>query len=72
MEDFVVVKTFNNRLEAEIAKGFLQANGIESIIQSDDEGGMSPFPFKPTSAGARLLVKKSDSQEAEKLLKTVK
>ncbi len=72
MEDLVVVKIFNTRIEAEIAKGLLEANKIDSIIQADDEGGMAPFPFKPTSMGIRLLIKQSDLQKAEKLLKARK
>lgn len=72
MEDLVIAKTFNTRMEAEIAQGLLGANGIESILQADDEGGMAPFPFKPTSKGARLLVKKSDFQKVKNLLKNVK
>lgn len=64
----VVVKTFNTRLEAEIIKGLLEANGIESIIQADDEGGMAPFPFTPTTAGVKLLININDLPKAKKLL----
>jgi len=47
---WVTVKTFNTRLDAQVAKGLLGANGILSRISSDDAGGMYPFPLqKPES-----------------------
>ncbi|MBI2338324.1 DUF2007 domain-containing protein [Candidatus Daviesbacteria bacterium] len=67
MVNLVIIKTFNTRMEAEIAKGFLEANGVKAVVQADDEGGMAPFPFRPTSQGARLLVKESDLKKAEEL-----
>ena len=68
MKDFVVVKTFNTRLEADVSKTLLDANGISSFISADDEGGMAPFPFRPTSKGVQLLVRKESFQKARKLL----
>lgn len=35
----VVVKTFLNRIEAEMAQGALEAAGIDSLISADDAGG---------------------------------
>lgn len=40
MSDLVVVKSFQTRLEAEIAKGMLVSHGILAFITADDEGGM--------------------------------
>lgn len=57
-------------MEAEIAKGFLETYGVESQLQADDEGGMAPFPFKPTTKGVRLLVQEDDFHSAEKLLES--
>jgi hypothetical protein len=34
-----VIKTFNTRFDAEIARGLLEANTIQSVIGADDEGG---------------------------------
>jgi hypothetical protein len=60
MKNLIVVKTFNTRIEAELAKGLLAANNIHSIIISDDEGGTAPFPFQPNSKGVQLWVKSKD------------
>ena len=71
-DDLIVIKTFNTRLESEVAQGYLAANNIKCVIQSDDEGGMTPYPFKPTTRGSRLLVRSEDVLKAQKLLKKVK
>jgi hypothetical protein len=59
----VVLKNFNSRMEAEIAKGVLQVNGIESLIAADDEGGMMAYPFTLVK-GIRLQVVERDLEEA--------
>ena len=42
MNDFVLAKVCNSRLEADVLKGFLEDEGIEVIIQADDAGGLLP------------------------------
>lgn len=37
--ELIVVKTFLNKIEAEIAQGALEAAGIESLLSADDAGG---------------------------------
>jgi hypothetical protein len=69
MGDFVAVGSYNSRVEAETAKGFLEANGIKVEVSADDLGGAEVFPFQPSSTGVRLLVLKKDFQKAERLLK---
>jgi len=66
---WVTVKTFNTRLDAQVAKGMLGANGILSRISSDDAGGSYPFPLQPNPNGVKLLVSKTDEAKARKLLK---
>ena len=39
------LKTFPNRIEAEIAKSKLMAHGIDSHISADDAGGAVPAPM---------------------------
>jgi hypothetical protein len=70
MKNLVVVKTFNTRIEAELAKGLLAANNIQSIIISDDEGGTAPFPFQPNSKGVQLMVAKADLVAAKSMLQS--
>jgi len=69
MNNFVTVKSFNSRTEAEIAKGFLASNDINSIISADDEGGAGPFPLQVTPKGVQLLVQKKDLRKALKLFR---
>ena len=40
--DLVVIHSFGSQPEADIAKGALEANGIDAIIQADSVGGMRP------------------------------
>lgn len=64
MADLVCIKKFADRHEADVAKSVLDANKIESFIQSDDAGGMYPFMTEQI----QLLVKPSDVREAKKIL----
>jgi hypothetical protein len=65
MEDhqLVSVSTFRSTAEALIAKGILDEVGIESMIRSDNAGGMYP-----SLAGTDLLVRAEDVQEATEAL----
>ena len=67
MEDLVCAKSFRSRLEANIAKGKLEENGISSFITADDESGMLPFSLG--KAGVQLFVKAKKREEAKKVLK---
>lgn len=40
--ELVVLRTFENVLDAELAKGALGAADVESFIQDDDDGSMRP------------------------------
>ena len=67
MADFICIKTYGSRPEAELAKGFLEFEGIKAMVFADDVGGMNPALLWSTG-GARLLVKKEDAQKANELL----
>ena len=62
----VVVQTFSDRVEAELAQGALEAAGIESMIRCDDAGGLRPA--MTFSNGAELLVRAEDAGEAGDVL----
>lgn len=68
MNDIVCVATFSNRLEANIAKGKLEANGIKSFVTADDEGSMLPFSLG--KRGVQLFVKSGHFKEAQKILRS--
>jgi hypothetical protein len=57
--DLVTVSTFRSTADAQIAKGILDESGIESVIRSDNAGGMYP-----ALAGADLMVRAEDVEHA--------
>ena len=59
----VVVSTFQSVTDALVAKGILDEVGIESIVRSDNAGGMYP-----ALAGAELLVRVDDIDLANEAL----
>jgi len=62
----MVVGTFLNRIEAEIARGALEAADIESIVSADDAGGMRPGMW--LGREVRLMVRADDAERASKIL----
>jgi hypothetical protein len=58
------VATFRSTAEARIAKGVLDDSGIESMIRTDDAGGMYPG-----MSGAELLVRSEDLSKAQEALR---
>ena len=63
MPDIEVLATFRSTTDAEIAKGVLDEVGIESMIRSDNAGGMYP-----ALSGADLLVRAEDIDRAKEAL----
>ena len=61
--DLIAVSTFRSTAEARMAKGMLDEAGIESMMRSDNAGGMYP-----AMAGADLLVRAEDAERAAKAL----
>jgi len=62
-QELITVSTFRSTADAQIAKGILDEAGIESMIRSDNAGGMYP-----AIAGADLLVRAEDVQKASDAL----
>ena len=62
--DLTVVATFRSTVEARIAQGLLDEGGVESMVRSDNAGGMYPG-----MAGAELLVSREDLEAASLALK---
>jgi hypothetical protein len=65
-EKQVVVGEYENEIDAEIAKGHLEASGIPASIIKDDGGGM--LPSLQNAEGVQLLVAESQREKARKLL----
>ena len=63
--DLVVLRTFANILEAELAKSALESAGLDAFIQADDAGGMRPHLGMNQ---IRLIVRSEDVEEAHAIL----
>ena len=61
----IVIRTFLNSLEAELAKSALTAAGIDSRIRADDCGGVRPHLWM---GGIELLVDEADQARAIEVL----
>ena len=61
--ELAVVATFRSTADAQVAKGVLDEVGIESMIRSDNAGGMYP-----ALSGADLLVRAEDVEKAKEAL----
>jgi hypothetical protein len=59
----ITISTFPSAADAVIAKGVLDDEGIESMIRTDDGGGMYP-----AIGGAELLVRSEDADKAREAL----
>ena len=64
-ERLVVVRTFLNRIDAELAQGALEASGIDAMVAADDAEGNQPQLWM---GGVRLLVRQEDAEDAGKVL----
>ena len=66
--ELVVVRTFNDRIDAELAQSALQAAEIDSMLRSDDVGGLRPH--MALQNGVELLVRMEDAPAARQILDT--
>ena len=66
--ELVVVRTFNNRIEADLAKSALDAADIDSMVSADDAGGEQPGLWP--GEGVSLLVRSEDALRAAEILDT--
>jgi len=57
--ELVAVSVFPSVADAQVAQGVLDEVGIESVVQSDNAGGMYP-----ALDGTRLLVRSEDASAA--------
>ncbi len=62
---FVTVRSFYNRIEAELAQSVLEAADLPAFIHSDDCGGVQQALWM---RGIELLVRESDLDQARSLL----
>jgi hypothetical protein len=65
-DDAVVLETFSSRIEAEMAQGILEGEGIEAVIMADDAGGA--YPMLQFIRGVKLMVTGEDEARAKEVL----
>ena len=61
--ELVAIATFRSMADAQIAQGILDEAGVESMIRSDNAGGMYP-----AIDGAYLMVRAEDVERAQDAL----
>ena len=66
LDDAIVLQTFPSRIEAEMAAGLLESEGIEAMVLADDAGGA--YPMLQFVRGVRLMVFKEDEARAREIL----
>ncbi len=59
----VVIGAYPSEADAQLAKGLLDSAGVESVIRTDNAGGMYP-----AIGGAELLVRVEDRKRAAEVL----
>lgn len=65
-DDIPIVKVFNSRMEAEIAKSYLESFGIKTQILSDDAG--QSIVSLQGARGVKLLASPKTVKKARRLL----
>ena len=63
--DLVVVRTYLNNFDAEVAKSALEAANIDAMIKADDCGGVRPGLWM---SGVELIVRAEDAARANEVL----
>jgi hypothetical protein len=63
----VVVQSYGSRAEADLAKGVLEASGIQAMIQADTAGGMREH-LAWSGAGFQILVREEEATGARDML----
>ena len=62
----IPIKSYSSRMDADLAKAVLEANGIEAIVSADDAGGMEPW--LASAQHIQILVREEDASVARDLL----
>jgi hypothetical protein len=68
-EEIVVLRVFDNELEAQMAQQRLQDAGVPTFTFKDDGGGMEPHLQRTN--GVRLVLNSADAERAEDILQAL-
>ncbi len=69
LDDAIVLETFSSRIEAEMAAGLLESEGVPAMVMADDAGGA--YPALQFTRGVRLMVAAEDQYRAREILKAM-
>jgi len=70
MDELVLLKSYYHKHDAEIAIGLLKDAGINTILQSDDLGGLRPH-LTLGMGNNRVMIQKKDAEKALDVIKTL-
>ena len=62
----MLIATYRSRVMADLAASLLKAEGIDTLVLSDDAGGA--YPMLQFLRGVRLLVEAGDEDRAREIL----
>lgn len=65
----VVIKTFSNEVDAEMAQQLLEDSGVRAFVFKDDAGGMEPQ--LQLTGGVRLVASRADAERAREILENM-
>ena len=68
-DGFVMIRTFGNEVDAQIAQGTLASLGVSALLETDNCGGMRPH--LDLTIGVRLLVAQADAERAREILPAI-
>ena len=71
MSELKTVRIFEMRYEAEMARGLLLEQGIESMISADDCGGQLMGLSSLRKRGVRLRIRQEDEEKAVEILQVL-
>lgn len=66
----VVLRTYGNRVEAEIVAGVLRDSGIDAVVRADDLGGTDPALWMVR--GVHVLVRPGDRDRADEIVESIR
>jgi len=70
-DDLVTIATFQNSMEAPVARGALEAAGIPAFVPDENRGVFAMNPSAAPPKWAELKVRVSDRDAATEILKEV-
>jgi len=65
-DEIVVLRVFDNEVEARMAQQLLQGEGVATFVFKDDGGGMEPHLQR--TIGVRLVLNRIDAARAQDIL----